>query len=43
MFKGAELSHDLSVTKSDCEYSIWILSVMHTTSYKLGKKKKKKH
>ena len=32
MFKAAELSQDLSVTKSCFECSIWILSVMHTTS-----------
>ena len=32
MFKVAKLSQDLSVTKSCFECSIWILSVMHTTS-----------
>ena len=32
MYKGAELSRDLSVTKSCFECSIWILSVMHTAS-----------
>ena len=33
MFKAAKLSQDLSVTKSCFEYSIWILSVMHTASH----------
>ena len=33
MFKGAKLSQDLSVTKSYFECSIWILNIMHTTSY----------
>ena len=33
MFKGAELSQDLSVTKSYFECSIWILSVMHIAPY----------
>ena len=32
MFKAAELSQDLSVTKSCFECSIWILSVIHTAS-----------
>ena len=40
MFKGAKLSQDLSVTKSYFECSIWILSVMHTASYKKKQKKK---
>ena len=38
MFKAAELSRDLSVTKSCFECSIWILSVMHTASNNRGKK-----
>ena len=38
MFKGAELSQDLSVT-SCFGCSIWILSVMHTASYKKKRKK----
>ena len=38
LFKGAKLSQDLSVTKSYFECSIWILSVMHTASYKKKKK-----
>ena len=41
MFEGAKLSHDLSVTKSYFECSVWILSVMHTASYNRKEKKKK--
>ena len=40
MFKATKLSQDLSVTKSYFEYSVWILSVMHTASYNLQAKKK---
>ena len=39
MFKAAELSQDLSVTKSCFECSIWILSVMRTASNKQETKK----
>ena len=38
MFKGAKLSHDLSVPNSYFECSIWILSVMHKASYNQKKK-----
>ena len=40
MFKGTKLSQDLSVTKSYFEFSIWILSVMHTASYNREEGKK---
>ena len=36
MYKAARLSQDLSVTKSYLEYSIWILSVVHTASNNWG-------
>ena len=42
MFKAAQLSQDLTVTKSYFECSIWILSVMHTVSYNPPPQKKKK-
>ena len=42
MFKAAQLSQDLSVTKSYFESSIWILSVMHTVFTPPPQKKKKK-
>ena len=37
MFKGAKLSQDLSVTKFYFECSTWILSEIHTASYKKAK------
>ena len=40
MFKAVKLPPDLSVTKSCFQYSIWILSVMHTASNNEKKKKK---
>ena len=40
MFKG--VPQDLSVTKSYCECSIWILSVMHIAFYNPPPPKKKK-
>ena len=40
MFKGAQLSQDLSVTKSHFECSVLILSVMHTAPYKNKQSKK---
>ena len=40
MFKGAQLSQDLSVTKSHFECSVLILSVMHTAPYKIKQSKK---
>ena len=39
MFKGAKLSQDLRVIKPYFEYSIWILSVMHTQLLTTEKKK----